>query len=145
MRPVVNGINIQRDPGRSGGLVKPSTTSIGSAPFGQRLLLSIVLGNAARWQTTSPRCSGSTATSTSAEAISEHSCRYRRRRIPTTGGPSGPRLRPSPHGPRRLERLIMAKEELMQFKGLVIEALPDAHFRVQLDVGHEIVAYTAAE
>ena len=46
---------------------------------------------------------------------------------------------------RRLERLIMAKEELMQFKGLVIEALPDARFRVQLDVGHEIVAYTAAE
>jgi translation initiation factor IF-1 len=27
----------------------------------------------------------------------------------------------------------MAKEELMQFKGLVIEALPDARFRVQLD------------
>ena len=40
--------------------------------------------------------------------------------------------------------MIMAKEELMQFKGLVIEALPDARFRVQLDVGHEIVAYTAA-
>ena len=39
----------------------------------------------------------------------------------------------------------MAKEELMQFEGLVIEALPDARFRVQLDVGHEIVAYTAAE
>ena len=39
----------------------------------------------------------------------------------------------------------MAKEELMQFKGLLIEALPDACFRVQLDVGHEIVAYTAAE
>jgi translation initiation factor IF-1 len=33
----------------------------------------------------------------------------------------------------------------MQFEGLVIEALPDAHFLVQLDVGHEIVAYTAAE
>ena len=41
--------------------------------------------------------------------------------------------------------MIMAKKELMQFKGLVIEALPDARFRVQLDVGHEIVAYTAAE
>ena len=41
--------------------------------------------------------------------------------------------------------MIMAKEEAMQFEGLVIEALPDAHFRVQLDVGHEIVAYTAAE
>ena len=42
-------------------------------------------------------------------------------------------------------KMIMAKEELMQFEGLVIEALPDAHFRVQLDVGHEIVAYTTAE
>jgi translation initiation factor IF-1 len=37
----------------------------------------------------------------------------------------------------------MAKEELIQFEGLVIEALPDARFRVQLDAGHEIVAYTA--
>jgi translation initiation factor IF-1 len=37
----------------------------------------------------------------------------------------------------------MAKEELLQFEGLVIEALPDARFRVQLDAGHEIVAYTA--
>ena len=39
----------------------------------------------------------------------------------------------------------MAKEELMQFEGLVIEALPDARFRVQLDAGHEIVAYTAGK
>ena len=39
--------------------------------------------------------------------------------------------------------MIMAKEELIQFEGLVIEALPDARFRVQLDAGHEIVAYTA--
>jgi translation initiation factor IF-1 len=30
----------------------------------------------------------------------------------------------------------MAKEELMQFEGLVIEPLPDARFRVQLDAGH---------
>jgi translation initiation factor IF-1 len=37
----------------------------------------------------------------------------------------------------------MAKEELMQFEGLVIEVLPDARFRVQLDAGHEVVAYTA--
>jgi translation initiation factor IF-1 len=28
-------------------------------------------------------------------------------------------------------------------EGLAIEALPDARFRVQLDAGHEIVAYTA--
>jgi translation initiation factor IF-1 len=37
----------------------------------------------------------------------------------------------------------MAKEELLQFEGLVTEILPDARFRVQLDGGHEIVAYTA--
>lgn len=37
----------------------------------------------------------------------------------------------------------MAKEELIQFEGLVIEVLPDARFRVQLDAGQEVVAYTA--
>lgn len=31
----------------------------------------------------------------------------------------------------------------MEFEGLVLEALPDARFRVQLDNGHELVAYTA--
>ena len=35
----------------------------------------------------------------------------------------------------------MAKEELIQFEGLVTEILPDARYRVQLDAGHEIVAY----
>jgi len=37
----------------------------------------------------------------------------------------------------------MPKEELLQFEGLVTEALPDARFRVQLDSGHQVVAYTA--
>jgi len=37
----------------------------------------------------------------------------------------------------------MTKEELLQFEGLVIEILPDARYRVQLDSGHEIIAYTA--
>lgn len=37
----------------------------------------------------------------------------------------------------------MAKEELITLEGLVTELLPDARFRVQLDTGHEIVAYTA--
>jgi len=37
----------------------------------------------------------------------------------------------------------MAKEELLEFEGVVTEALPDARFRVQLEAGHEIVAYTA--
>jgi translation initiation factor IF-1 len=39
----------------------------------------------------------------------------------------------------------MPKEELIQFEGLVIEILPDARFRVQLDAGHEVVAYTAGK
>jgi translation initiation factor IF-1 len=37
----------------------------------------------------------------------------------------------------------MAKEELLEFDGLVTEILPDARFRVELDNGHQIVAYTA--
>jgi translation initiation factor IF-1 len=39
----------------------------------------------------------------------------------------------------------MAKEELITFEGLVTELLPDARFRVQLDTGHSIVAYTAGK
>jgi len=37
----------------------------------------------------------------------------------------------------------MAKEELIELEGLVTELLPDARYRVQLDNGHAIVAYTA--
>ena len=39
----------------------------------------------------------------------------------------------------------MPKEELLQFEGLVLEILPDARYRVQLDGGHAIVAYTAGK
>ena len=37
----------------------------------------------------------------------------------------------------------VSKEELLQFEGLVLEILPDARFRVQLDNGHALIAYTA--
>jgi len=37
----------------------------------------------------------------------------------------------------------MAKEELMEFEGSVSEVLPDARFRVTLDNGHVMIAYTA--
>jgi translation initiation factor IF-1 len=37
----------------------------------------------------------------------------------------------------------MSKEELLQFEGLVTEILPDARYRVELDTGHHVVAYTA--
>ena len=39
----------------------------------------------------------------------------------------------------------MAKEELIEFEGRVVEILPDARYRVQLDSGHTIVAYTAGK
>lgn len=39
----------------------------------------------------------------------------------------------------------MAKEELLEFKGRVLELLPNATFRVQLENGHEIIAYTAGK
>jgi translation initiation factor IF-1 len=35
------------------------------------------------------------------------------------------------------------KEELLEFEGRVTEILPDARYRVQLDNGHQLVAYTA--
>jgi translation initiation factor IF-1 len=35
------------------------------------------------------------------------------------------------------------KEELLEFEGLVTELLPDARFRITLDNGHQLVAYTA--
>ncbi len=37
----------------------------------------------------------------------------------------------------------MAKEELIELEGRVTEILPDARYRVVLDNGHAIVAYTA--
>src|ERR1700691_87170 len=59
-------------------------------------------------------------------------------------------LRPgaTPLRARRVSPIIrrdrdLPKEELLQFEGLVTEILPDARFRVQLDNGHALVAYTA--
>lgn len=37
----------------------------------------------------------------------------------------------------------MAKEEMLEFEGVVDEVLPDARCRVKLDNGHEVVAYTS--
>jgi translation initiation factor IF-1 len=37
----------------------------------------------------------------------------------------------------------MAKEDLIEFEGVVVELLPDARYRVRLDNGHEALAYTS--
>lgn len=36
----------------------------------------------------------------------------------------------------------MAKEDLIEMSGQVLEVLPDARYRVKLDNGHELIAYT---
>tara|TARA_B100000242_G_scaffold69632_1_gene43716 strand:- start:319 stop:588 length:270 start_codon:yes stop_codon:yes gene_type:complete len=43
------------------------------------------------------------------------------------------------------EFLYMAKEEVMEFNGVVKELLPNAMFRVLLDNNHEIIAHTAGK
>lgn len=37
----------------------------------------------------------------------------------------------------------MAKEELIEFEGTVEEVLPERRFRVRLENGHQILAYTS--
>ncbi|HZV62287.1 MAG TPA: translation initiation factor IF-1 [Methylophilaceae bacterium] len=39
----------------------------------------------------------------------------------------------------------MAKEELVEMNGVVMEVLPDSRFRVTLDNGHQLVAYTGGK
>lgn len=39
----------------------------------------------------------------------------------------------------------MAKEELIEMQGVVDEVLPDTRFRVTLDNGHELIAYSAGK
>ncbi len=39
----------------------------------------------------------------------------------------------------------MAKEELLEFPGEVVEQLPNAMFRVKLENGHEILAHTSGK
>lgn len=39
----------------------------------------------------------------------------------------------------------MAKEELIEMMGVASEVLPDSRFRVTLDNGHELIAYTGGK
>ena len=39
----------------------------------------------------------------------------------------------------------MTKEEMLEFKGLVTEVLPNAMFRVKLENNHEVLAHTAGK
>ena len=39
----------------------------------------------------------------------------------------------------------MAKEDLIEMNGVVIDVLPDSRFRVKLENDHELIAYTAGK
>ena len=39
----------------------------------------------------------------------------------------------------------MAKEELIEMQGIVNEVLPDSRYRVTIDNGHQLVAYSAGK
>ena len=39
----------------------------------------------------------------------------------------------------------MAKEDLLEFKGKILELLPNATFRVLLENNHQIIAYTSGK
>jgi translation initiation factor IF-1 len=39
----------------------------------------------------------------------------------------------------------MAKEELLEFDGVVTEVLPDGKYRVRLDNDHQVLAYNAGK
>ena len=45
----------------------------------------------------------------------------------------------------RLPRNPLAKEELIEMDGIVQEILPDSRFRVDLDNGHKLIAYTSGK
>ena len=44
-----------------------------------------------------------------------------------------------------LQRLLMAKEELIEMRGRVAEVLPDSRYRVVLENGHELIAYSGGK
>jgi translation initiation factor IF-1 len=39
----------------------------------------------------------------------------------------------------------LAKEELIEMNGVVMEILPDSRYRVTLDNGHKLIAYTGGK
>ena len=50
-----------------------------------------------------------------------------------------------PTGHERQGHLALAKEDKVEFEGEVVEALPNAMFRVQLDNGHEVLGHVAGK
>lgn len=45
----------------------------------------------------------------------------------------------------RMVEWVMAKEELIEMRGVVDEMLPDSRFRVTLENAHQVIAYTGGK
>jgi translation initiation factor IF-1 len=78
-----------------------------------------------------------------------HKCGGRQKRGPAPFGIGAHKktntvsCRAGPTTKRRLQCFgFMAKEDLIEMAGQVLEVLPDARYRVKLDNGHELIAYT---
>src|SRR5512132_4062957 len=56
-----------------------------------------------------------------------------------------PERGPGSPGPVFHEGDRMAKEELLEMNGVVAEVLPDSRYRVTLDNGHKLIAYSAGK
>jgi translation initiation factor IF-1 len=54
-------------------------------------------------------------------------------------------MRPAKLKTRRRISILMAKEELLEMRGKVVELLPNAMFRVELENGHKIIGHTAGK
>ena len=52
---------------------------------------------------------------------------------------------PSPNGRLNVSRLNNNQQQKERVSGLITEALPDTIFKVQLEDGHEILAYLAGK
>jgi len=46
---------------------------------------------------------------------------------------------------RIMEKINLSKQDLLEFKGKVIDLLPNAMFRVKLENGHTVTAHTAGK
>jgi len=47
--------------------------------------------------------------------------------------------------PKRKERILLAKEDVIEVEGTVIEPLPNAMFRVELENGHKVLAHVSGK
>jgi translation initiation factor IF-1 len=64
-------------------------------------------------------------------------------RHPLGSAPISAAMLGTPQPPTNKSGHRMAKEELLEFPGVVTELLPNATFRVKLENEHEIIAHTA--